>query len=251
MSEEKNELVEEKPKSFSVALSEKLTEVSGALPQDFNKDRFVQNALALLNDNKAIGSYKPQLIMQGLLKGAYLGCDFFNKEAWLIPYGQDLQFQLSYKGEVKLAKKYSTKPIAEIYARVVRQGDEFQEKIVDGKPTIDFKPINFNTGAIIGAFAIVLYQDGTMNYDVMSVNEIENTRKNSSKSGNVWKNYYEEMCRKTVLKRLCKHIDMDMENPTQIQTYQSDMAVTSEGEDLEVVDAFEDEVVDTVVVDVE
>ena len=41
----KNEVATQK--TFSVALTEKLDSVSEALPKDFNKARFVQNALAL------------------------------------------------------------------------------------------------------------------------------------------------------------------------------------------------------------
>ena len=44
------EIVEQK-KTFTVALTEKLDVVQEALPKDFNKTRFVQNALALVNEN--------------------------------------------------------------------------------------------------------------------------------------------------------------------------------------------------------
>lgn len=39
--------VAQKPKTFDVALMEKLDSVNDALPKDFNKQRFVQNTLAL------------------------------------------------------------------------------------------------------------------------------------------------------------------------------------------------------------
>ena len=84
-----------------------LPSVSDALPKDFNKARFVQNAVALMNENKDLSKYPQAKIVPGLLKGAYLGLDFFNRECYLIPYGQDLQFQVDYKGSIKLAKKYA------------------------------------------------------------------------------------------------------------------------------------------------
>jgi recombination protein RecT len=240
-----NEVAEQK-KTFSMALTEKLTEVSGALPKDFNRDRFVQNSLALLNDNEKLRNFPPQQLMQGLLKGSYLGCDFFSQECYLIPYSGKLEFQLGYKGEVKIAKKYSTRPIKEIYAKVVRQGDEFQEKIIDGRPSIDFKPLPFNGGEIIGAFAVCIYTDDSMIYETMSIAEIEQARKQGMGNTPSWKNWYSEMARKVVLKRLCKHIPIDMENPTQMDVYQHDMEIKIDDEKPPVVDALaEDNIVDT------
>jgi recombination protein RecT len=199
---------------FSTQLTDKLVSVESALPKDFNRERFVQNCLAVMNETPQLAKINPSQTIQGLLKGAYLGLDFLNRECYLIPYGNSVQFQTDYKGEVKFTKKYSIRKIKDIYAKVVRQGDEFVEEIIDGKPSIDFKPLPFNDGDIIGAFAIVLYQDGGMAYEVMSVKDINAVRNNYSKANQskAWKNSFDEMCKKTVLRRLCKHIETDFES---------------------------------------
>lgn len=199
---------------FSEQLSDKLISVETALPKDFNRERFIQNCLAVMNETPQLAKISPAQTIQGLLKGAYLGLDFLNRECYLIPYGNSVQFQTDYKGEVKFTKKYSIRKIKDIYAKVVREGDEFVEEIVDGKPSIDFKPLPFNDGDIIGAFAVVLYQDGGMAYEVMSVKDINAVRNNYSKASQskAWKNSFDEMCKKTVLRRLCKHIETDFES---------------------------------------
>ena len=113
---------------LSTVLTEELSlpNVIDALPADFNRARFVQNCMALVNDNPELLSRFPQeKLVPGLLKGAYLGLDFYSKECYLIPYGSDLNFVIDYKGLEKLVKKYSIRPVSEIYARVVREGDEF------------------------------------------------------------------------------------------------------------------------------
>lgn len=205
-----NEVVEK----FSDKLTDKLISVESALPKDFNRERFVQNCIAVLNETPQLSKINPAQTIQGLLKGAYLGLDFMNRECYLIPYGNSVQFQTDYKGEVKFTKKYSIRKIMDIYAKVVRQGDEFAEEIRDGKPSIDFKPMPFNDGDIIGAFAVVLYNDGGMAYEVMSVKDINSVRQNYSKASQskAWKNSFDEMCKKTVLRRLCKHIETDFES---------------------------------------
>lgn len=217
--------------SFSSVLTEKLESVKEALPQDFNKARFVQNALALLNDNPALQKYGQPQIMAGLLKGAYLGLDFYSKECYLIPYGDQLNYQTDYRGAKKLAKKYSIRPIKDIYAKLVREGDEFEETIVNGEQGINFKPKTFNDGKIIGAFAVCLYQDGGMIYDTMSLADLENTRKSSKASNSpAWKNFTGEMYKKTVLHRLCKHIELDFENPTQQTAFMAGMEIETDTE---------------------
>ena len=258
---ENTQIVEKKENNsnFSIVLADKLDSVSDALPKDFNKARFVQNALALVNENPNIAKYGQQKIMAGLLKGAYLGLDFYSKECYLVPYGNDLNYQTDYRGAKKLAKKYSIRPIKDIYAKLVHEGDLFEEKIIGGEQSFDFKPKPFNDGKIIGAFAVVLYTDGGMAYDTMSLADLENTRK-ASKSSNspAWKNFTGEMYKKTVLHRLCKHIELDFENPTQqnmflsgmeIETDQQKIAENEIAENANSVDFQEDVVVESKVVE--
>lgn len=219
--------------SFSYSLTTQLDSVGDALPKDFNKARFVQNAIALLNDTPDLAKYGKQQIIFGLMKGATLGLDFFSKEAYLVPYGGKLQYQTSYTGSVKLAKKYSIRPIKDIYAKVVREGDEFEELIEKGEQTINFKPKAFNNGQIIGAFAVCLFQDGGIQYDTMSLDDLENTRKHSKASNSpAWKDFTAEMYKKTVLKRLCKHIEIDFENVDQLRVYDEETAIETDPKEL-------------------
>ena len=219
--------------SFSAALSTQLESINAALPSGFNKARFVQNTLALLNDSPDLQKYgKTQLIL-GLTKGATLGLDFFNKEAYLVPYGSKLNYQTSYTGSVKLAKKYSIRPIKDIYAKLVREGDEFTESVVGGEQTIDFKPMPFNSNPIVGAFAVCLFTDGGIQYDTMSLTELENTRKHSKASNSpAWKDFTGEMYKKTVLRRLCKHIEIDFESVDQRSVFDEEMAVETDPKEI-------------------
>lgn len=199
---------------FSEKLSDKLISIESALPKDFNRERFVQNCLTVMNENPQLAKINASQMIQGLCKAAYLGLDFLNRECYLIPYGTSVNFQTDYKGDIKFTKKYSIRKIQDIYAKVVRQGDFFEELITDGHPSINFKPLPFNDDEIIGAFAVVLYTDGGLEYEVMSTKDINKIRDNFSKAGNskAWKVTPEEMFKKTVLRRLTKHISTDFES---------------------------------------
>ena len=234
MAEKKTQVATTNENPFGVALTEKLDSVADALPRGFNRPKFVQNCLALLNDDpEKYQKYGSKQLMANLLKGAYLDLNFFNNEAYLVPYGDKLTFMPSYIGTVKLAKKYSMRPVKDVYAKVIREGDEFIEEIKDGEPSITFRTKFMNDGVIIGAFAVCLYKDGGMIYDVMSKADIENTRKSSkAKSSPAWSNFYSEMAKKTVLKRLCKHIDLDFESVNQQEVYNEDMAIETDPQKL-------------------
>lgn len=200
-----------------------LPSISDALPAGFNKARFIQNTVALMQDNKDLAKYPQAKVVPGLLKGAYLGLDFFNKECYLIPYGQDLQFQIDYKGMQKLIKKYAVRPVDEIYARIVREGDDFSESIKDNEPVVNFVPKPFNNGKIIGAFAVCQYKDGGAKVEVMSIEQLDAAKRLSkAQTGTAWKFFSEEMYKKTVIRRLCKGIPVELENAKQEALMQDD-----------------------------
>ena len=164
----------------------------------------------------------PETIPVCLAKAAYLGLDFFNGECYAIPYGGNLSFQTDYKGEIKLCKRYSKNKIKDIFAKVVREGDEFSETIDSGRQNVYFKPIPFSDKEMVGAFAVVLFEDGSMMYDTMSKNDIENVRNTYSKAkdSQAWRSSTGEMYKKTVLRRLCKLIDLDFDNIEQAKAYE-------------------------------
>ena len=218
---EKNEIVEQKV-GWNEVITEKLDLVADGLPKEFNKTRFVQNAIALINGNDTLKDWNKehggQQILAGLMRGAFLNLDFLSSEAYLVPYKGKLQFQPSYRGAIKLVQKYSLRPIKNIFAEVVRRGDEFSQKIVDGKASIDFKPLPFNDDEIIGAFAICEFQDGGFQNEVMSLKELEKVRSKSlMKDKGPWLDYRSEMYRKVVIHRLTKKIQIDFENTEQLR----------------------------------
>ena len=96
MAEEKTTAIAEKKEKFSDLMMTSLNEIDEGLPKDFNKLRFVANAVALLNDNDSLRDFAKEhgtsQIKLGLLKCAYLNLDASQNEAYLIPYGAKLQF---------------------------------------------------------------------------------------------------------------------------------------------------------------
>ena len=239
-------MANEVAKTFEDLLTDKLQMVSNALPKDMNKERFVQNCMCVLDEKPEYNTINRKDLLIGLLKGAYLGLDFMNKECYLIPYSGTVQFQTDYKGECKFVKRYSIRKIRDIYAKVVREGDSFEEAVIDSVPVINFRPKPFNSADIVGAFAVVLYEDGGMDYETMSVKDIQSVRNNYSKASQskAWKYSFDEMAKKTVLRRLCKHIETDFETAEARSAWDEGSGMNfvqaDKGNPEEVVDAFAD-----------
>lgn len=220
-------------KNFSVVITDKLDAIQDALPKDFNKARFVQNALSLLNEKPDLAKFGQAKIMAGLMRGAMLGLDFFNKEAYLVGYGSDLQYQTSYIGAQKLIKKYAIHKVKNIYAELVREDDVFETGIDANKRYVTFKPKAFNNKPVVGAFAVVEFEDGDIQVETMNMEELEAVRK-KSKMGNAgaWKDFSGEMQKKSVIRRLCKRIEIDFENPEQKQIFEADTDIETNPQEI-------------------
>lgn len=208
-------------KEVAVNLKTLMEKKCAALPKDLNQIRFLENCMTVLQETNDIEKCHPMSIARTMLKGAILGLDFFWGECYAIPYAGELTFQTDYKGEMKLAKKYSMNRIKDIYAKVVHEGDDLSVGVHEGKQYLNFIPVVFNDKQVLGAFAIVYFEDGSMMYDLMSVLEIQQTRKNYSKvpNGPAWTKSPEEMYKKTVLRRLLKLVELNFENEDQDKAF--------------------------------
>lgn len=210
MAEQKNEVV---ARTFDDRLSNALSAEALALPKDFNKTRFFQNAIALLQNNEALRKCNQNQLMAGMMRAAYLGLDFANGEAHLVPFGNTVTFIPGYKGLRKFVMKYSVKPLKELKADVIRKGDEIDYGIKDNKAYINFHPKALSTEEVVGAVAVAYYENGDVSYEVMNMDELNKVR-NASKCGRSgpWVTWTNEMYKKTVISRLAKSIPTDFEN---------------------------------------
>lgn len=251
--EEIAEVNESKPLSFSEGLMNSLVEVKAGLPADFNLQRFVNNSVALLNENETLSNFAKNYgvgqIKAGLMRSAYLGLDALNSEVYLIPYKSKLDFRISFTGYIKLVKKYSIRPIEEVYAKVVRQGDEFTEWDENGEQKFIFKPLPFNAGSVIGAFAVIKFKDGGVKVESMNISELEMARsKSSARNSMAWADFSEEMYKKVVVRRACKTISIDLETPQMKQYFDEETSITN-SEPVEVPDIAEEIYVESEVIE--
>ena len=217
--------------SFTVSLRNSLaSEIGKTLPDEFNVDKFVHNAVALLNSDsfKNIVNWKRQnpnsdsKIIAALVQSAIWGLDIMNKEVYLVPYGSSIQCTPSYMGLVKLAKKLSYEPIKSIDAYIVREGESFNVVLKEGQPTVNHVMNPFGNGEIIGVYAIAVFRDGSQKVATMSKKEIDAAKNASKAKFGPWVTWFEEMAKKSVIRRLCKNITIDSENGQNVIDFDPD-----------------------------
>ena len=167
--------------------------------------------------------------------------------AYIVPYGNNAQFQIGYKGFIQLAIRsgqYETTGAAPIYKGQLKSNNPLTGYIFD----FDVPP----NGKPIGYAAYFKLKDGFHKTVYMTHDECLEHAKRFSKSfrfdSSIWKKDFSAMAQKTVLKKLIsKYGPLSLEMQKAVQSDQSvvkdfekgefaypDNATKSEGETLDI-----------------
>ena len=187
-------------------------EIKKALPSVITPERFTRILLSAISVNPQLGSCTPQSFLGAMMTSAQLGLEVNTPlgQAYVLPYhnkGQlEAQFQLGYKGLIDLA--YRSGEVEVIQAHVVYENDHFEcEYGLD--PKLTHKPADKDRGEPIKVYAVFKTKSGGFCFEVMSMDDVRKHAEKYSKaygSGfSPWKTNFEEMAKKTVLKRVLKY----------------------------------------------
>lgn len=187
-------------------------EIKKALPSVITPERFTRIVLSAISVNPKLGSCTPQSFLGAMMTSAQLGLEVNTPlgQAYVLPYSNkgvlEAQFQLGYKGLIDLA--YRSGEVEVIQAHVVYENDEFTcEYGLD--PKLTHKPADRDRGNPVKVYAVFKTKSGGFGFEVMSMDDVRRHAEKYSKaygSGfSPWKTSYEEMAKKTVLKRVLKY----------------------------------------------
>ena len=194
------------------------TELSSLLPQMKNAllntnipaEKIARIVLTEVTKNPKILACTRESILTSVMEACQLGLEpnAITGLGYLIPYGNKCQFIPGYKGYIKLALQAGS--VSSIWARVVKENDLFEYEEGD-TPFIKHKPcITGDAGNTIVVYAICKKTNGDKQFEVMTLEDVERIRKKSSagKYG-PWKDDWNQMAKKTVVKQLCKYLELD------------------------------------------
>lgn len=125
------------------------------------------------------------------------------KESYLVPRGNQVCLDISYIGLIKLAT--DTGAIDWVQAEIVKQNDVFEYQGVGKAPTHKMNPFS-DRGETIGVYCVAKLSSGECLSTIMSKKECDEIREKSSQASKngPWVTFYEEMLKKTVIKRASK-----------------------------------------------
>lgn len=194
-------------------------EFKKALPSIMTAERFLRIANSALSSNPKLASCSRQSFLAALMTSAQLGLEVNTPlgQAYLIPYGNQCQFQIGYKGLIDLA--YRSGQVKTIQAHTVYTNDDFGYEL-GLEPTIRHKPAITNRGEPIHYYAVVKLKDGGDCFAVASKEDIINYKNKFSKmaNGGAWVTNFDEMAKKTVLKQALKYAPLKADFMRQVAT---------------------------------
>ena len=189
-----------------------MPEIRKALPSVITPERFTRIALSALNNTPALQQCSPMSFIASLLNSAQLGLEPNTPlgQAYLIPYknkGQmECQFQIGYKGLIDLA--YRNGQMQTIQAQAVYENDLFEYEY-GLEPKLVHKPAYSDRGEITYFYGLFKTVNGGFGFSVMSKADMDNYARTYSKAFasdySPWKTSYEEMAKKTVIKKALRY----------------------------------------------
>lgn len=200
-------------------------QIAMALPNEMSSDRFKRIALTAFNGNDKLQACNPVSFIAAMMQSAQLGLEPNTPlgEAYLIPYGKQVQFQVGYQGLLNLA--YRTGEYQSIVAREVRENDDFE--LDYGSESIKHVPCLKGTrGNVYGYYAKYVRKDGGTGVFYMSKEEAEEFGRKFSKTYNKgpWTTVFDAMAKKTCIKQLLKYAPKSIESEKLGQAISSDNA---------------------------
>jgi len=191
--------------------------IGDVLPRHMTPERLIRVALAATSRTPQLLQCSPKSLVLAVMHAAQLGLEAGSPlgSAYLVPYrnkngGYDCQLIVGYRGLIDLARRSGD--IMKIEARIVHKKDSFK-CLFGTENELTHEPyLKGDAGEVTAVYAVAKLRDGDTQVEVMTREQIDGIR-NRSRAGRSgpWVTDYEEMARKTVVRRLAKYLPLSPE----------------------------------------
>ena len=199
-------------KTMKAYITQMKGEIAKALPSVITPERFTRIVTSAISTTPQLANTTPQSFLGAMMTAAQLGLEPNTPlgQAYLLPYKNkgvlECQFQLGYKGLIDLA--YRSGQVTIIQAHEVRENDTFEYSF-GLEPSLRHIPARSDRGEVICYYAMFRTRDGGFGFEVMSREDVEAHARRYSKSYSSgfspWTTNFDEMAKKTVLKKCLKY----------------------------------------------
>jgi recombination protein RecT len=199
----------QKQNTVDVMLSNAKDQIQKALPAVISSDRFIRVAVTEIRKSPQLQQCNPISVCAAVMQAAQLGLEFGSTlgHAYLIPYKNEATLQVGYRGLMHLCRRSGM--VKKFEARAVYEGDFFEYEL-GTNPFIKHRPTG-NQKNMVAVYAVATLEDGTTQFDVMSREALEEHQRKYSRNNGTWNSAFEEMSKKTVIKRIIKMLPISTE----------------------------------------
>lgn len=212
------QLLEEKNVSDSVLNKVRVLEHQGNLnlPKDYDPANALKQAWLQITDNSKLLACTDASKATAFLDMVTQGLNPAKNQCYFIPYGNKMQLQRSYHGNIMMLKRDAG--AKDVVAQVIYEGDKFKTKmnnkgqIVEVEHEQDF--FNIDKDKIKGAYCTIIFDDDNKQdyVEIMTIEQIEQAwlqsamikDKKALETSKTHNNFKEEMSKKTVINRAAK-----------------------------------------------
>ena len=198
--------------SIQDMLERNKAQLAMALPKHVTAERIIRVVVTSLRKTPALMKCQTASLVSCIFQAAQLGLEVDNGlgHAYLVPFGQECTLIIGFRGMVDLARRSGQ--VSTIKAVAVHNGDLFDyEEGLDPKLVHKPKPDN-HAAPITHVYAVCRLRDGSSQFEVMTLGQVNDIRA-KSRSGKTgpWVSHFEEMAKKTVIRRLFKMMPTSIE----------------------------------------
>jgi len=208
---------------FRAALAKSQDSFRMALPSTVAKyltpERLTKITLSAISRSPLLLECTPESVLRSVMDSASLGLEPTGGvlgHAYLVPYKnnktgkREAQLIVGYRGLINLAQR--SEKLIDIEAHVVHEKDAFLLEY-GREPRLEHKPaLNGDAGKPIGAYCVATLVGGRKHCEWMSIAEILKIRDRSrARDSGPWQTDFEEMAKKTVVRRCSKYLPMSTE----------------------------------------
>ena len=191
-----------------------------ALPSFIKADKFTRMCRTELKKNDNLQQCDSLSVAGALIQSAELGLVPASTlgQTYLIPrYNRkkgktECQMMVGYRGMLELARRSGQ--VKTIHAFIVYANDTFKIKY-GFTPRIDHIPSTENRGDFKCVYAVATLKSGEKQFEMMTRQEVTQIKDRAKKSDNdlqnIWEDNFDEMARKTVIRRLFKYLPISIE----------------------------------------
>ena len=202
---------------FAEDLQRNRQQIAAVLPAHITPDKFIRTVLTAVTQTPDLLQVDRRTLFNAAVKCATDGLIPDGREAALVVFNvkdkanggwaKSAQYMPMVRGLIKLARQSGE--ISTLSANIVYENDEYDYVLGDDERLMHRPNMDGDRGAPKLVYATVTFKDGSRQREVLTMADVAKARAVSkSKDGGPWTQWFDEMAKKTAIRRLLKYVSL-------------------------------------------